>query len=72
MLDLALRLILWGLRRHFGGAGRSWLVASAVILAFQVVRSVVGRRPVVEKISIRPGDSYLIEHLGVTHGQQLK
>ena len=66
------RLIRYGVRRFIGGPGRSWVVTSLAVLAFRFVRSTVGRREVVDVGGVARGQKIVIEHLAITHGEQLR
>ena len=66
------RFISWGVRRYIGGPGRSWVFATVALLGYRLVRSVVGRRPVSHVAPVAKGEKVVIEHLPVTHGEQIK
>lgn len=66
------RLIQWGVRRYVGGPGRSWLFTTVAVLGYRAVRSTTGRREIIDIGSVGKGQKIVIEHLPVTHRQQLK
>jgi hypothetical protein len=66
------RIALWGLSRYLGGPGRSWIVASMAVLGYRLIRSATGRRPVVEVVAVGRGDRILVEHLTITHQDQIR
>lgn len=66
------RFILWGVRRYIGGPGRSWLFTTLAVFGYRVVRSTMGRKELVDVGGIGKGQRIVIEHLPVTHGEQLK
>lgn len=66
------RLILWAVRRYFGGPAKSWVLTTAILMVVRLVRSVVGRRELVDLSSVKPGETMLIEHLPISHRRQMK
>lgn len=66
------RIIQWGVRRYLGGPGRSWLFTTLAVFGYRAVRSAMGRKELVDVGGIGKGQKIVIEHLSVTHGQQLK
>jgi len=66
------RLISFLVRRYLGGPGRSWLFSSLALLGYRSVRSLVGRREVIDVGSIGKGSKIVIEHLPISHKSQIK
>ena len=66
------RLLVWAIRSYVRGPGRSWIYTSLALWLVRLVRRVVGRRPVVETISVGPGSNFTVDHLQVSHRTQLK
>ncbi len=66
------RLVLWALRRYFGGPAKSWVFTTAVVMVARMVRSVVGRRELVDLSSMKPGQTMIVEHLPISHRRQIK
>ncbi len=66
------RLITFVVRRYFGGPGRSWLLTGIAVLGYRRIRSVTGRRELVDIGKIPKGQRIVIEHLPQTHADQLK
>ena len=66
------RLIRWGVGRYLRGPGRTWLFPSLAVLGYRAVRSMVGRKEIVDIGDIEKGQRIEIEHLDVTHREQLK
>ena len=60
------------LSAYLGGTGRSWLITTAVAMLFRLVRANVGRRELIDVSDIKPGEMIIIEHLPVSHKDQLK
>lgn len=65
------RLLLWGVRSYIRGPARSWVYTTAALWAFRFVRKATGRRPVVETLSVAPGQTVVIEHLEISHRRQI-
>ncbi len=65
-------MLVWGVRRSFAGPGKSWLYSSGALLALRMVKSVSTKTEVIDLSRTKPGDKIIIEHLDVTHQQQLK
>lgn len=51
---------------------RSWLITTMATVLYRMVQRTVGRREVIDVSSIKPGEMVIIEHLPVTHKQQIK
>lgn len=51
---------------------RSWVITSAATVLFRLARRTMGRREVIDVSSIKPGEMIIIEHLPVTHAEQIK
>lgn len=51
---------------------RSWLITTVATVLYRMVRKTVGRREVIDVSSIKPGEMIIIEHLPVTHKEQIK
>ena len=66
------RLLVWTIRSYVRGPGRSWLYTTAALGLVRLVRRVVGRRPVVETLSVSPGQHLTVDHLQVSHRTQIK
>lgn len=66
------RLLVWGVRSYVGGPAKSWVFTSGAIMAVRVVRSVIGRRELIDLSSVKPGDTLTIEHLPISHKRQIK
>ncbi|MEM9652542.1 MAG: hypothetical protein AAGA65_10620 [Actinomycetota bacterium] len=66
------RLLVWAVRSYIGGPARSWVFTSAALLAVRLVRSVTGRRELIDLSSVKPGDTLTIEHLPISHRRQIR
>ncbi len=51
---------------------RSWLITTMATVLYRMVQRTVGRREVIDVSSIKPGEMVIIEHLPVTHKEQIK
>ena len=67
-----LRLFRLALNAYTRSPARSWLITSVATVLYRMVRSTVGRREVIDVSSIKPGEMIIIEHLPVTHKEQIK
>lgn len=66
------RLLVWALSRYFGGKARSWMYVTGALFVVRAVRSVLGRRELVDLSNIKKGESIMIEHLPISHKRQIK
>lgn len=66
------RLTKLAIAKAIGGPGRSWIYTSGFMALFRFAKNRTGRRQVIDISSTKPGDKIVIEHLGVTHKQQIK
>lgn len=66
------RLLLWAVRSFVGAGSNSWVYTSATLLGLRMADSVRGRRAVVERLSIPPGHVVVVDHLRISHKQQIK
>lgn len=66
------RLFKFAVARGIGGPGRSWVYASGFMTLLRFAIRATGRRGVSERLSTKPGDTIVIEHLEITHKQQMK
>lgn len=66
------RIIFWLVRRYIGAPGRSWVFTAAAALLMRLVRSTVGRRQTLDLSDVKPGDKVVIEHLPISHKQQIR
>lgn len=66
------RIVQLLLSRYMNSPARSWLITSVVAALNWMIRRTVSRREVIDISSIKPGEIIIIEHLPVTHKQQMK
>ena len=66
------RLFRLGLTAYTRNPARSWLITSVVTVLYRMVRKTVGPHEVIDVSSIKPGEMIIIEHLPVTHKEQIK
>ncbi len=66
------RLVLWAVRKYFGGPAKSWVLTTALVMVVRLVRSVTGRRELVDLSSVKPGETMIVEHLPISHRRQIK
>jgi Rad3-related DNA helicase len=66
------RLALMAVRSYVGGPAKSWVFTSGAMLAFRLVKSVTGRRELVDLSTVKPGQTLIIEHLPISHKRQMK
>ncbi len=66
------RLVQMGLNYYLKSPARSWVISTVATVLFRMVRKTVGRRELIDVSSIKPGEMIVIEHLPVSHKQQIK
>ncbi len=66
------RLITFGIQRSVNGPAKSWVFTSGAMLLMRLVSAQTGRREMIDLSNTKPGDKILIEHLPITHKQQIK
>lgn len=66
------RLVKFGIRKGIGGPARSWIFTSGFMALFRFAKNRTGRREVLDLSATKPGDKIVIEHLDITHKQQIK
>ncbi len=71
-MGLFSRLALRGLQSYIGGPARSWVFVGAFQLLLRYVSNQSGKREVIDLSGSAPGDKIVIEHLDITHGEQIK
>ncbi len=66
------KILTWGVKTVVGGPAKSWVFTSGAMMLFNFVKKQTGRTEMIDLSNTRPGDKIVIEHLNVTHGQQMK
>ncbi len=66
------RLVTLGVRGLVNGPARSWVFTSGALALMRFVRARTGRRELIDLSSSKPGDKFVIEHLDITHQEQIK
>jgi len=66
------RLFQLAISAYTRSPGRSWLITTVVTMLYRMVSKTMGRHEVIDVSSIKPGEMVIIEHLPVTHKQQIK
>lgn len=66
------RLVKLGIRKGIGGPARSWVFTSGFLALFRFAKNRTGRREVLDLSATKPGDKIVIEHLDITHKEQIK
>lgn len=66
------RIVLYTVRRYVDGPARSWLYTSIALLGIRALRSKVGRKPLVERHRLKPGDRLVVDQLDISHRKQMK
>ncbi len=66
------RLLTFGVSKVVGGPARSWVFTSGAMALWRFISSQTGRRETIDLSNTKPGDKILIEHLPITHKQQIK
>jgi len=60
-----------GLNYYLKSPARSWVITTVATILLRLVRSTVGRRELIDISSIKPGEMIIIEHLPVSHKEQI-
>jgi hypothetical protein len=66
------RLIAFAVRRYLGGPDRAWLFSGLALLGYRGIRSVTGRRELIDVGKVGKGQKIVIDHLGETHASQIR
>ncbi len=66
------RLFKFAIAKGVGGPARSWVSTSGFMALFRFARRRMGRREVIDLSATKPGDKIVIEHLDITHKEQIK
>lgn len=66
------RLLALGVRLLVKGPAKSWIYTSAALALIRSVQKKTGRQQTVDLSRTKPGDRILIEHLPITHKEQMK
>lgn len=66
------RLLSFGIRSYVGGPAKSWVFTSGLALLMGMISKATSKTEVIDLSSTKPGDRILIEHLDITHKQQIK
>ncbi len=66
------RLLTFGIQRAIGGPAKSWVFTSGAMTLYRLVKKQTGRREVIDLSASAPGDKFIIEHLPITHKEQMK
>ncbi len=66
------RLFRLALSAYTRSPARSWLITTVVTVLYRLAQKTTGRREVIDVSSIKPGEMIIIEHLPVTHKEQIK
>jgi|GEM_PF-6136073 len=52
--------------------GSSWLFSTILMLVWKLLKKVFKRKELVDLSKSKPGDKFIVEHLPITHGEQIK
>lgn len=66
------KFLVWGVRLSVARPGTPWLFSSGALVAMSMLKSITTKAEVIDLSKTKPGDKIIIEHLDVTHAQQLK
>lgn len=66
------KLITLAVRGVVRGPGKSWVFTSGAMALLKLVTNTKGRRELIDLSDSKPGDKIVIEHLHITHKEQLK
>ena len=66
------KLFKFAVRKGIGGPARSWIFTSGFMTLLRFAKGKTGRRETLDLSATKPGDKIVIEHLDITHKQQIK
>lgn len=66
------RLLTLGVRSYVGGPAKSWVFTSAAAMLFRLITKATSKKEIIDLSNTKPGDRIVIEHLDITHKQQIK
>lgn len=66
------RLTKLAIGKALGGPARSWVFSSGFLALVRFAKRRTGRREVIDISATKPGDKIVIEHLDITHKEQIK
>lgn len=66
------KLVKLAISKGIGGPARSWVFTSGFMALFRFAKGKTGRRETLDLSATKPGDKIVIEHLDITHKQQIK
>ena len=66
------RILSLAVRSYVRGPARSWVFTSGAMLLLRAIKRVTRKSDVIDLSRSKPGDRFVIEHLDVTHKQQMK
>ncbi len=66
------RLVRFAVARYVGGPGKSWVFSSGILALYGFLKKKSEPKQVVDLSASKPGDKFIIEHLPITHGEQIK
>ncbi len=66
------KLLVLAVRGTVRGPAKSWLFTSGALMAMRAIQSKTAKTEVIDLSKTKPGDRILIEHLDITHKQQIK
>ncbi len=66
------RILSLAVRSYVRGPARSWIFTSGAMLLLRSIKRVTQKSEVIDLSRSKPGDRFVIEHLDVTHKQQMK
>ncbi len=66
------KVLVFAVRSSVRGPGKSWMFTSGALMAMRAVRSKTRNTEVIDLSKTKPGDRIVIEHLGITHQEQIK
>jgi len=51
---------------------KSWLFSSILMLVFKILKGLFTKKEIVDLSKSKPGDKFIVEHLDITHAEQIK
>jgi hypothetical protein len=66
------KLLAYTVRGYVRGPAKSWIFTSGALMLARFVQSKTAKTEIIDMSKTKPGDRILIEHLDITHAEQIK
>jgi hypothetical protein len=66
------KVLVLAVRSTVRGPGKSWVFTSGALMAMRAIQSKTRKTEIIDLSKTKPGDRIVIEHLDITHEEQIK